>query len=438
LCTGALSCGDRLPSTRSLAGDLGIARSTIVGAYDQLVAEGYIEGRQGAGYFVCSINDFEPAAPPTVRVSTRAHDGFKMVPEPRHFRPGQPDTRLFPRKAWGRTVSRLARSSPGLTFICEQSFGDRRLRAAIAEHLAQWRHISASPEQVVVTAGSSNALEICISALSSIAGAIGLENPGYPPLRRFVEELGLRVEWLSVDAHGAELPKSNPDLVVLTPSRQFPLGMSMPLNRRLQYLEWAHRGDAWIIEDDYDSEYRYAGHPIPALAGLDTRDRTFYAGSFSKTISPDLRLGFLVLPAQLAEHAAAAIGRQASKASAMPQRALALFMESGEYHRHIRRSRRNYAERWSVLMAELRAHGETGFNVRSHESGLHVVIEFDDGRCDQQVARHAASLGLGPAPLSDYYTDSPDNTGLLIGFAAHQPEEIRQCMPALMRCLETA
>jgi GntR family transcriptional regulator / MocR family aminotransferase len=431
--SGHLAHGNWLPSTRALAGDLGIARSTLVGAYEQLVAEGYIEGRQGRGYFVCSIGEVDPASSPTVTpIKTEA--AVLERGAPRMFRPGQPDTRLFPLKAWGRTVSRLARSAPQLTIASEHPFGDLRLRTAIAEHLAQWRHISASPDQIVVTAGSANALEICVSALSPVARAIGLENPGYPPLRRFVAQLGLHVEWLEVGSDGAELPAGCPDLVVLTPSRQFPMGMAMSINRRLDYLEWAERTGAWIIEDDYDSEYRYAGHPIPALAGLDTRERTFYVGSFSKTISPDLRLGFLLLPAQLAENAAAAINRQASKASVMPQRALALFMETGEYHRHIRRSRRHYAERRRHLMDQLQAQ-TAGFTLESHDSGLHVVIVFDDGRCDREIARRATEFGLGTAPLSDYYGGEPDKTGLLVGFAAHDPDEIRRHVPALRNCL---
>ncbi len=431
--SGELSCGDRLPSTRGLAGDLGIARSTLVSAYEQLVAEGYIEGRHGAGYFVCSTGESEPSAPPRA-AAKGLHNASAETTAPQVFRPGQPDRRLFPLKTWGRIVSRLARSAPGLTIASDHPFGDRQLRAAIAEHLAQWRHISTSPDRIVVTAGSSNALEICVSALSSVARTIGLENPGYPPLRRFVQQLGLSVEWLEVGPQGAERPVTDLDLVVLTPSRQFPLGMAMPLSRRLEYLEWAARTDAWIIEDDYDSEYRYSGHPIPALAGLDARDRTVYVGSFSKTISPDLRLGFLVLPAQLADNAAAAIGREGSKASVMPQRALASFMETGEYHRHIRRSRRHYAERRKRMSDQLQAHAN-GYTVQPHDSGLHLVIEFEDGRCDREVARRAASLGLGPAPLSDYCANEPDKTGLLVGFAAHSLAEIERHLPSLLRCM---
>lgn len=421
---GDLAEGDRLPPSRSLAVELGLSRSTVNAAYDQLTAEGYVAGRQGAGYFVCPMGAVELAGP--IRPPAPARPAPPATPDPpKVFQPGVPDMRLFPYRQWARHVSRAARTTPAALVSSGDPFGDPALRQAISSHIAEWRGVAAPPERIVVTAGSGDALEICIRALAAGGGRVGLEDPGYNLLRNFVESLGLTPVWLGVDAGGAELPSGDPppDLVVLTPSHQFPLGGAMSPARRSAYLQWAERTGAWIIEDDYDSEFRYSGRPIPAMTGLDGGARTIYVGSFSKVFSNSLRLGYLVVPEAIMDAVGRTLRGFGVKASIAAQRPLATFMADGEFYRHIRRVRRIYNDRRKALIDALTQLDDL-LAYEDHQAGMLVTARLDPAFDDRAVVRAAAAAGLGPLALSAFQARPLGANGLVLGFCAFTAAEI--------------
>jgi GntR family transcriptional regulator/MocR family aminotransferase len=428
-----LSEGSRLPPSRSLAVELGLSRSTVIAAYEQLVAEGYAEGRRGSGYYVCPIGEVE-LAPPCAAAQTPAREAAPRTP--RTFQPGIPDMRLFPYRQWARCVARVARNAPEALVTLSDPFGDHRLRAAISAHVAEWRGVRAAPERILVTAGSGDALEICIRALTRPGQRIGLEDPGYPPLRAFVESLGLRPQWLGIDAAGAELPSAGgrslpPKLVVLTPSHQYPLGGTMGPGRRKAFLGWAESSGGRIIEDDYDSEFRYAGRPIPALAGFDRAARTIYVGSFAKIFSNSLRLGYVVLPEDLVPSFAETLARYGTKASVTPQRALAAFLLDGEFTRHIRRVRRIYNERRKALLQALRRELPGLPELVDHQAGMQIVLNLPPSCDDQAISRQAAMNGVIAPALSTYYARGQAAPGLLLGFCAFTEAEIARGVATL-------
>lgn len=428
--SGELAAGSKLPPTRAFATELGLSRSTVVTAYEQLVAEGYLHGRQGSGYTVCELGEVE--LPPARRAETEPNNsGRKKSPVP--FEASLPDMRLFPHRQWAKGLSRLCRNDPESLLRGGGVFGCAELRAAIADHVAEWRGIDASAEQIIVTAGATDALEICMRGLSAKGQFIGLEDPGYLPMRRFAESHGLIPEYLSVDCEGALIPGSGtrPRLVILTPSHQYPLGGAMSPQRRLAFIQWAKETDSWIIEDDYDSEFRYAGRPIPAMAGFDRLNRTIYIGSFSKIFSNTLRLGYLVVPKALVGKFHQTIGQFGVKASYLPQPALASFMASGDFYRHLRRVRRVYGERRKFLLERLSKDlAGLGF-FRDHNAGMQVVFHLNEGFSDVAVAEKAKSLGLTVSPLSKYSAEARGVNGLVLGYCAFSESEMDEAMPAL-------
>ena len=444
--SGHIEAGSRLPPSRSFAEELGVSRTTIVTAYDQLIAEGFVQSRGGSGVYVSDIGEveIEPAKPP--QSDTRA-----PCPQPsphasplRPFRPGRPDMRLFPHRQWGQCLARTARNEPQALAIQSDPFGDVVLRTAIADYLAEWRAIHVSPEQILITAGASDALEICVRTLAVPGDVIAMEDPGYPVLRTLIQSLGLQTTWLDVDEHGARLPTdSHPPLMsILTPSSQFPLGGAMPLARRRDFLNWSEKNARWIVEDDYDSEFRYAGRPIRALASLqkpgdvlgDTQGRTLYIGSFSKVFSDTLRLGFLVMGHNLIPQIAATLERFGAKASLVPQRPLGLFMQDGGFYRHIRRMRRIYAQRRRTLIGLLRQHlDDARVQWQDHHGGMHLAVHLPPDCDDVKISTRAADAGLTCPALSTYCARAKTQRGLLLGFCSFSADEMENAMPALAR-----
>ena len=451
--SGQLREGTRLPPTRAFAEELGVSRSTIVTAYEQLVAEGYLDSLQGSGFTVCRMGDVELAPPPGPPVADRAVEEARP---PLPFQAGQPDMRLFPHRQWAKAISRLARTRPETLLAGGGPFGCFALRQAVAAHVRDWRGIEAAPHQIVITAGSGDGLEICLRALAAAGDGVGLENPGYQPLRHFAASMGLRPVDLAVDEEGARLPEGPADLrlpegpadlrlpegpadlrlVVLTPSHQFPLGGAMAAGRRLAFIRWAEERQGWIIEDDYDSEFRYAGRPIPAMAGFDGLKRTIYVGSFSKIFSNSLRLGYLIVPEGLVDRFRAVLAQFGGKASYLPQQALADFIESGEFYRHLRRMRRVYGERRKVLLQGLAAgFGDRGW-FRDHQAGMQQVFHLDGRYPDREVARRARALGLTIAPLSEFAAGDTPLNGLVLGYCAFTPEELNAGLETFRRLLD--
>ncbi len=247
--------------------------------------------------------------------------------------------------------------------------------------------------------------------------------------------LGLSPEWLRIDDDGATLPSDRCNMTVLTPSFQFPLGGAMPLERRGAFLAWAIRNNSWIVEDDYDSEFRYGGRPIPAMAGIDRGGRTIYVGTFSKTFSPDIRIGYLIVPDDLMDLMISTFSERPSNASLMPQRVLAEFIEDGAFHRHLRRVRRHYAQRRDVLLDLVEGTIGPQPQARAFKGGMQIAVEMPHDFNDRRAALLAGNAGLGPEPLSKYEVAETPKTGLLMGFCAHSPEEMKDGFPSLARVL---
>ncbi|KUP92055.1 MocR-like pyridoxine biosynthesis transcription factor PdxR [Tritonibacter horizontis] len=432
--SGGLGSGARLPATRALAADLGVARATVVTAYEQLVAEGYLAARRGSGYRVCAMGEVElppDVRPPPVQELT--------VQGPLLLEAGEPDMRLFPHGAWAKCVSRLCRTRPTDLLTGCGPFGHPQLRQAIAAHVRDWRGIAARPEQVFVTSGATEALDLCLSALASGSGTIGVEDPGFPPIRQFAEAQGHLIRDLCLDDQGAEVPTvgDGTDVVALTPSHQYPLGGAMSAGRRQSFVAWAAQSQGWIIEDDYDSEFRYAGRPIPALASVDSQGRTVYIGSFSKIFSNGLRLGYIVAPDRLVEQMRRTILRKGARASAMPQAALADFMLQGEFYRHLRRVRRVYAERHRTLIERLgRDFADVG-EVVDHHAGMQVVLHLRPGLSDSKIAAEARKNGVGVDALSSFSRRAGAFNGAVLGACLNDLDEQQDALQRLRRVISS-
>ncbi|PCJ07416.1 MAG: GntR family transcriptional regulator [Rhodobacteraceae bacterium] len=413
---GQLAPGTRLPASRALAQDLGVSRSTVVTAYDQLVAEGYLEARQGAGIFVCDIAAITtPDAKPSLRPAT-------PLPHTGLLAPGAPDPDILPIQPWARCVARVARNTPRALVHQEDLFGDPELRREIAAYAGRWRGITAAADQVMVTSGASAGLELAMALLVS-DGCLTLETPGYSPTQRFAADRKWQVNWMTVGPQGAALPAQPSQVTVLTPSHQFPLGGGLPVPVRQAFLQAAADGDGWIIEDDFDSEFRYAGQPVPAMAALDHNGRCIYVGTFSKTFSHALRLGYLILPPGLVGRFRDALTHPGSSAPVTAQRPLAEFMASGQYDRHIRRARRLYALRYAAA-ADALAGWSTEFGwFQRHDAGMQIAFHLAPPLPDHALARAAQSAGFAVRPLSSC-DPSGLAQGLLIGFCQSQPDEI--------------
>lgn len=433
--SGDLRHGVRLPPTRVFATELGVSRSTMVNAYEQLVAEGYLRSVPGSGYTICPIGIVELDAAP---VPDKPDAWEEKIDLPRPFQAGQPDMRLFPHTQWAKTVSRVCRTNPKAILVSSSLLGNLALRKAIANHVSEWRGIEASPHQIIITAGSGDALEICIRTLTRFGDIIGLENPGYLPLRKFVSALGLSATFLKIGRNGASLPDraKNARMVVLTPSHQYPLGGAMSPSRRLEFIRWAEAHNSWIIEDDYDSEFRYAGRPIPAMAGFDKLNRTIYVGSFSKIFSNSLRLGYIIAPNTLLEKFKSSLRDFGVKASYMPQQALAEFIEKGEFYRHLRRVRRLYGERRKYLLGRLTGDFRRYGSLHDHQAGMQIAFHLNSQHPDADVAQRARSNSLSILPLSGFCSRKNCLNGLLLGFCGFNREELESALLILKDVLD--
>ena len=354
IAAGTLQPGERLPSARALASQLGIARGTVDAGYALLVGEGYVVTRGPAGSIVSP--QLASGIPPA-RLPQTIHPpslGDVSLPDARPFRLGLPALDAFPRKIWCRLASREARTLNLARMAYPDPAGHAPLREAIAAYLAVSRGIICMPGQIIVTAGYQGALALIMRVLLRPGDRVWLEDPGYFMSRRALQLAGAHIVPVPVDEEGLRVADGmrqapNARLAVVTPSHQSPLGMTLTLPRRIALLGWADAADAWIVEDDYDSEYRYTGPPSPALKSLDARDRVLYAGSFSKVLMPGLRLGYLVVPEP---HVAALV--EASRLTdvgqpVLPQAVVARFMTEGHFARHLRRMRGLYAERRAAL-----------------------------------------------------------------------------------------
>lgn len=432
--SGALQGGARLPPTRRLAEELSVARQTVVLAYERLAAEGYITSRVGSGTFVADdLPDAAPtpATPATggTNVLSRRGQAVAAVPPSAYAAPiingllaaGVPAADMFPARGWASSAARVLRAMPaGLTGYPDPQ-GLPALRQEIVAHLAATRGLIVTPDCVVVTAGTQQALRVAADLLLDPGDPAWVEDPGYIAGRGALRAAGARLIGVSSDADGLDVatgialaPEAR--LVLVAPSHATPLGGALPVGRRLALLEWAAKSQAWVLEDDCDAEFRWHGRPLPPLASLDRAGRVIYCGTFSKTLAPALRLGFAVVPAPLVPAFVRARSLMDRGPAGLSQAVLADFMQHGQLAPHIRRCRTEYARRREALLAAL-ASACPMLEPLAAPGGLHMAGLLPEGSDEAAVCATARARGLAVAPLGAYYFGPPRRTGLVMGFA---------------------
>jgi len=429
---GRLKPGDALPPTRELARRLEVSRNTVAIAYERLVAEGFVDGRVGSGTFVRRdvglARRAKPRAPsgwvrPRPVWATIAGPPADLDVDPAFdLRAGIPDTSLFPWEAWRRLVTRELRPAAVHHGMYGDPAGHEGLRAAIAYHVGMTRGVRAASDDVVVTNGTQQAIDVIGRVLLEPGASVAVEEPGYPPPSRALVAQGARVIRVPVDHHGLVVDAIPPGvrLVVVTPSHQFPLGMPMPLERRLALLAWAERHGAAIVEDDYDSQFRFSGRPIESLQTLDRDGRVIYVGTFSKVMLPTLRLAFIVAPPSI-RHAVRAAKYVSDWHTPLPtQAALAQFIEDGTLARHIRRTREEYAARQARILEILARDFKDRLAVIPSSIGMHLAAYLTPaaGADDRDIVRRARALDVGLYAISQFAHDPATRPGLVIGYGA--------------------
>ena len=449
--SGEIPSKSRIPSSRALAAQLGVSRMTVVNAYDQLFAEGYLEGKIGAGTFVASELPEELLQTPKVRpVKTtafsrelnlsrqgrqmegdldellREHSANRFVP----FQNGLTAINSFPFDTWARIAARWNRHAPPATLVNGDLAGFHPLRQAIAAHLKSARGVRCEPEQVIITAGAQQALALISSVFLEPNDQVWMEDPGYTSARSLFSLSRTQLIPVPVDEDGLNFKTvlesgKNPKLIYVTPSHQYPLGVTMSVTRRLSLIETARATGAWIIEDDYDSEYRYSGHPLASLQGLDQDGRVLYVGTFSKTIFPSLKLGCLVVPPDLVDVFTAARMLSGAHSPLIDQAILAEFISEGHFARHVRRMRTLYEARQKVLIEEVRRNLKGLLEMKADDAGMHLVGWLPDNIDDREVALKAAEVNLRLSPISDHSINKYARNGLVFGYAAFDEKQIR-------------
>lgn len=438
--SGRLKPQTRLSSTRALAEELGVARATVVEAYEQLASEGYLETRSGSGTRVAAeLPETLLTAPARERPETAPP--MRQGREPaRPFRSGLVDWDHFPHEEWGRLLGRYWRNPPVALLEHNDPFGWLPLREAIARHLHEWRGIGCEAGQVIVTAGGLDAFDLIGRAVLEPGDEVWFEEPGYSTARRIFSQGGVRVVPVAVDDEGLSVAQglaraAAARAAFVTPARQYPTGVTMPLARRLELLDWAAGAEAIVIEDDYDSEYRYVGRPLPALMSLDERARVIYTGTFSKVFSPIIRLGYTVVPKSLVARFRAARLAHGAPPSLVAQPALAEFMRQGAFAIHIRRMRRIYAARRRALIEALSPGDGRLFHIDASPAGLMLLLRLPKGRSDAEAVSLLSASGIDAQPLSGHYAGRNRGQGLLLSFAGFSEADLRKSARKMIEVL---
>lgn len=450
--TAVLPAGLKLPPSRAMAQALGIARNTVVHVYEQLALEGYVQAGVGRGTFVAAVGPrlvglvAQPQQP--VRRATLSQRGSQLVEQAGAaplqwgaFAPGVPEVRMFPSQVWNRLQARVWRAATPQQMSYATGHGDAGLREAIATYLQGTRGVVCTPEQVVVTSGTQQSLQLVAQLLADPGDTVWLEDPGYWGARSVFRTLGLKLEPVAVDAEGlapsAAQLRAPPRAMFVSPSHQYPTGALMSHGRRRQLLEYAAAQGAWVVEDDYDSEFRYGARPLPALQGLDDNGRVIYLGTFSKTLFPALRLAYLVLPPELVDSFARALNELFREGQTLQQAVLARFLAEGHYATHIRRMRAVYGARHDALIAAIAQQFGTQLPVIGGDAGLHLVLGLPQALDDRAAVQKVLRAGVATRPLSMYYMRSPAPAkGLLLGYGAVREEEIAGYFALLARAVQ--
>ena len=453
---GRLKPGARLPATRDLAEVYKLSRATIVSAFEQLRSEGYVEGRPGSGTYVSKVlpeqllqvgGARQERRLPHRRISLSAYakrlQPFRSPPaQPvRAFRANQPALDLFPTALWAQVAARRLRRVSTKLLTGGETLGYRPLREAVAEYLNTSRGVKCAADQVLIVSGAQEGLDRTARLLLNPGDPAWLEQPGYPGAAAVLRAAGAKICGVPVDAEGMNLERGTgrwprPKLVYVTPAHQFPLGVTMSLRRRLALLEWARKAGVLIFEDDYDSEYRYSGRPVPAMQGLDRAGVVIFGGSFSAVMFPAMRLGYLVVPPEMVDVFAAAQSVSTHHPPLVGQAVLCDFITEGHFARHIRKMREVYAERLSVLLKAAKEKLDGLVEISNVEAGLQTVGWLQH-RIDAEVAaKAAAERNVELVPLRRYAFGRASRNGIVLGFAAVEPRELRRGVDELAAVLD--
>jgi len=449
-----LASGVQLPSSRELARELGVARNTVLNAVEQLIAEGYLQGARGSGTYVTrTLPDNFSLAPkvfaaPKRQTETRLHPAtkrslltdvwFPQLPpgEPRPFRPSGPALDAFPAKLWLSLVQKHWKQRTSELLAFGDPAGLFRLRQAIAAYLTAARAVRCAAEQVIIVAGAQQALDLLARLLVDPGDAVWIEEPGYLGARAALQAAGARLVPVPVDNEGLNVQVGvgrgeSARLIYVTPSHQFPLGVTMSLARRLELLSCARRMQAWVVEDDYDSEYRYCSRPVASLQGLDSQERVIYVGTFSKVLFPSLRLGYVVLPPALVEKFILLRSIASGQLPLVEQSVLAEFIEEGHFGRHLRRMRTLYEERGTALYEEAQRQLAGLLDMQPVSAGMRAIGRLQSGIDDRQAAKRALAQGVETVPLSSFSLTRNKQRGLMLGFTAFNQRQIRDSVRKL-------
>jgi|TARA_B110000967_G_scaffold152782_1_gene157026 GntR family transcriptional regulator/MocR family aminotransferase len=440
--SGTLRARQKLPSTRELAGEIGISRITIKSVYEQLVAEGYVQATSGSGTFVADGLEIEVSpqvgrlpdeVPRKINLTDRARSISSTNASVRQgktepFRPGVPALDLFPIKPWNKYLREATNTSyRDLSYGSVK--GNADLRRSIASYLSDARGMQADSEQIVITSGAQQAFVLIAFSLLTRGDTVWYENPGHIAGRDIMQVMGANVAPVPIDAEGIDLEFAiknypSPKLIFTTPSHQQPLGTTMSLARRLSLLSYAQENDAWIIEDDYDSEFRYRGRPLPALSALDSERRVLYVGTFSKSMFAAIRLGYIVVPPEMVD----AIGKTkillGQNSSPLVEQALSRFMDDGRFVEHIRRMRRVYRERRDLLFDCLSSTCAESLTPQPTDAGMHMLAWLNGGVSDLTAHRALLDVGIESLPLSVYSVYPIERSALVLGFSNVREERL--------------
>ena len=456
--SGRLLPRQRIPSTRSLAKSLGISRTTVTSCYEQLLSEGYLETIVGSGTYVCAqlpddllhstpVESVQKTVLPIQlsKYAARLADmDTSLMSEPDlqiSFRYGRPAFDHFPMQTWRKLLSRHCRENSTWLDYATDALGYKPLREAIARYLSRSRAVQCEPEQVIITNGTQQALYLIMRLLIELGDAIALEDPGYLSARRIFLSQGAKLLPVRVDESGlvvkdlAKYANESIKLVYVTPSHQFPTGAILSLPRRLELLAWAQQNSAMIIEDDYDSEYRYGDRPIPALQGLAQTDSVLYIGTFSKVLFPSLRIGYLVLPQSFISLFARAKWLSDRSLPSLEQQVLTDFIEQGHLESHIRKMRSLYDLRRQALVQGLKANFGEKAKILGEKAGLHLMVRLQTHLTDEEIIQRAARVGVGMMSAQPSYLNANCAGEFIFGYSELRQEQIQQGISRLAQVL---
>jgi len=460
--TGRLAPCTKLPSSRTLANDLGIARNTVLHVYDQLSAEGYVISTTGSGTYIADTRPDSAAVAlgPLAGADASAESsglgwsrgdmsarGQRLIDEAGvsakqwgAFMPGVPDVAEFPARTWSRLQSRLWRSASHDLLTYAPGGGYRPLRRALSDYLRVARSVRCSPDQIIITTGIHQSIDLTVRLLADAGDRAWVEEPCYWGARSVMQSSGLELAPIPVDDEGLNPSEADlrypPRIALVTPSHQYPLGMVMSLARRRTLLEYARQHKVWIIEDDYDSEFRYGSRPLASLQGLDDANQVIYVGSLGKLLFPGLRIGYMVVPERLAATFRTGVAELYREGQLMQQAVLAEFIMDGYLTSHVRRMRTLYGERRQLLIDAVTRHFGDALPVMGEEAGLHFVLGLPDHCNDRAITAAALDKGVIVRPLTSYYNGKQKRQGLLTGYACVPHEDIEPAFATLARVIE--